>query len=165
MPICRALTLCGRLHLAKLIPRSDTLPAIAMIVLFSATREKLKAWGGPYIIENVVGAPLVNPVRLCGSSFGLEVRRHRIFESNIEIAGAACRHETQPEPIDVSGQGYAQYCDRKKKTGGKCRKPFTLSHCRQIMDMPWASRLEIAQAIPPAFSEFLGRQIMRHLKP
>jgi len=130
----------------------------------SEIREKLKTWGGPYIIENVIGAPLLNPVMLCGSSFGLAVRRHRIFESNIEIAGATCRHESQPEPIDVSGAGYFQYSERKKKTGGKGRKPFSLSHCRQIMDMPWASRLEIAQAIPPAFSEFLGKQIMKHLE-
>lgn len=50
------------------------------------TRAKLKAWGGPYIIENVMGAPLINPVMLCGAMFpGLRVYRHRIFESNIAL--------------------------------------------------------------------------------
>ena len=123
-------------------------------------RAKLKAWGGPYIIENVVGAPLVNPVMLCGSSFGLAVRRHRIFESNLPIAGADCRHDTQPEPIDVSGTGYAQRSDRKKKTGGKCRKPANIQHCRKIMGMHWATRWEISQAVPPAYSEYLGKQVL-----
>ncbi len=127
------------------------------------TREKLKAWGGLYIIENVVGAPLQNPVMLCGSSFGLRVRRHRIFESNISLTVPACNHAAQPEPIDVSGTGSAQLGERKKKTGGKCRKPKNLDEAREIMGMPWATRKEIAQAIPPAFAEYLARQILRVL--
>jgi DNA (cytosine-5)-methyltransferase 1 len=124
------------------------------------TREKLKAWGGLYIIENVMGAPLENPVMLCGSSFGLRVRRHRIFESNVPLTVPACNHAAQPEPIDVSGTGSAQLGERKKKTGGKCRKPKNLDEAREIMGMPWATRKEIAQAIPPAFAEYLARQIM-----
>ena len=71
------------------------------------TRAKLKAWGGAYIIENVMGAPLENPVMLCGSAFGLNVRRHRIFESNIFLTGVECEHWRQPEPLDVSGTGGA----------------------------------------------------------
>lgn len=125
------------------------------------TREKLKAWGGLYIIENVVGAPLQNPVMLCGSSFGLRVRRHRIFESNFRLTVPACNHAAQPEPIDVSGTGSFQHSPRKKKTGGLGRKPKGLEDAREIMGMPWATRKEIAQAIPPAFSEYLGRQIMK----
>lgn len=127
------------------------------------TREKLKAWGGPYIIENVVGAPLVNPIMLCGSSFGLRVRRHRIFESNVALLGMDCNHAAQPDPIDVSGTGSFQHSPRKKKTGGLGRKPKGLEEAREIMDMPWATRKEIAQAIPPAFAEYLARQILRVL--
>lgn len=48
-------------------------------------RDLLKATGLPYVIENVPGAPLESPVQLCGSSFGLDVRRHRLFESNIDL--------------------------------------------------------------------------------
>lgn len=127
------------------------------------TRQKLKDWGGPFIIENVMGAPLNNPVMLCGSSFGLRVRRHRLFESNQTLAIPRCNHASQPEPIDVSGTGSAQLGERKKKTGGKCRKPANLDEARRIMEMPWASRREIAQAIPPAYSEFLGKQIIKML--
>lgn len=72
----------------------------------------------------------------------------------------ACNHAAQPEPIDVSGTGSAQLGERKKKTGGKCRKPKNLDEAREIMGMPWATRKEIAQAIPPAFAEYLARQIM-----
>lgn len=131
--------------------------------LIEKTRQKLVESGKPYIIENVVGAPLLNPVMVCGSALHLDVRRHRIFESNLPLLGTLCRHDIQPDPIDVSGQGYFQYSERKKKTGGKCRKPKSLSDCRQIMDMPWASRIEISQAIPPAFSEYLGLQVRTHI--
>ncbi|NBV25161.1 MAG: hypothetical protein EBS05_24980 [Proteobacteria bacterium] len=58
----------------------------------------------------------------------------------------------------------AQINDRKKKTGGKCRKPKNLEEAREIMGMPWATRKEIAQAIPPAYAEYLALQIMRELK-
>jgi len=124
------------------------------------TRSKLKDWGGPYIIENVVGAPLVNPITLCGSSFGLNIRRHRIFESNVKLDSKPCNHAEFPKPIDVSGTGGAQINPRKKKTGGMGRKPKNLAEAQALMQMPWASRKEIAQAIPPAFSEFLGLQII-----
>ena len=60
--------------------------------LIEATREKLIRWGGPYIIENVPGAPLRNPVMLCGSAFGLRVQRHRLFESNVMLLGHGCAH-------------------------------------------------------------------------
>lgn len=125
------------------------------------TRKKLQAWGGPYIIENVMQAPLVNPIMLCGSSFGLKVRRHRIFESNVQLETRPCRHAEQGPPIDVSGTGSFQYSERKKKTGGKCRKPKGVEEARRIMSMPWASRREISQAIPPVYAKFLGRQIRR----
>lgn len=131
--------------------------------LIARTREMLIAWGGPWVIENVVGAPLLNPVMICGSAFGLRVRRHRIFESNMTIIGTECLHDNQPEPIDVSGTGSYQHSPRKKQTGGLGRKPKGLKEAQEIMEMPWASRKEIAQAIPPKYSEHLGRQVIRLL--
>lgn len=124
-------------------------------------REKLEAWGGPYIIENVMGAPLRSPIKLCGSAFGLGVWRHRIFESNVPLQTLPCNHEAVPQPVDVSGTGAAQRSPRKKRTGGLGRKPEDLEHARSVMAMPWASRRTISQAIPPAYSEYLGRQILK----
>ena len=132
--------------------------------LIGETRDKLIQWGGPWIIENVVGAPLLNPVMLCGSAFCLRVRRHRIFESNMPLVGTQCFHDRQPEPIDVSGTGGYQHSPRKKKTGGKGRKPKGLFEAQEVMQMSWASRREISQAIPPAFSWFLGNQAINYLR-
>ena len=126
------------------------------------TRAKLKAWGGPYIIENVVGAPLLNPITLCGSSFRLNVWRHRIFESNILLLGQHCEHKNTPEPIDVSGTG--GFCPGRIRTdggGGNSRKPRNIAQAREAMGIDWMTRKEINQAIPPAYSEYLGRQIVK----
>lgn len=124
-------------------------------------REKLKAWGGNYIIENVMGAPLINPVRLCGSAFGLQVRRHRIFESNVPLVGVECRHDEQPEPIDVSGTGARRKGARLDGKGGNSRKPLNLKQAQEAMGMDWTDRKHLSQAIPPAYAEYLARQILR----
>ena len=123
------------------------------------TREKLMAWGGVWIIENVMGAPLRSPVRLCGSAFGLNVRRHRIFESNVLLRGVDCRHDEQPEPIDVSGTGARRKGARLDGKGGNSRKPLNLAQAHAAMGMDWTNRKEISQAIPPAFAEFLCAQV------
>jgi len=128
------------------------------------TREKLKAWGGLYIIENVPGAPLENPVMLCGSSFGLRVRRHRIFESNVKLSVLPCDHKTQGQPMDVSGTGGQRVNRRKDDHGGACCKPRNIQEAQAAIGIDWMCRKEIAQAIPPAFAEYLARQIMRVLK-
>ena len=125
------------------------------------TREKLKAWGGLYIIENVMGAPLRHPVRLCGSAFGLNVRRHRIFESNVKLVGVECHHEWYPEPIDVSGTGARRKGARLDGKGGNSRKPLNLKQAQDAMGIDWANRKELSQAVPPSYSEFLATQIMR----
>ncbi len=130
------------------------------------TREKLKAWGGPYIIENVMGAPLENPVMLCGSAFGLRVRRHRLFESNVLLFAEPCCHHLQPEPLDVSGTGGPRvHAVRRDGKGGNSRKPRNLQEAQSAMGMDWADRKHLSQAIPPAYSEFLGRQIIKNLTP
>ena len=71
--------------------------------LIPQTREAFLDSGKPYIIENVPGAPLIDPVILCGSSFGLKVRRHRLFESNIELTGLPCNHKDQGKPVGIYG--------------------------------------------------------------
>jgi len=71
--------------------------------LIPQTRAALQSWGGVYVIENVPGAPLINPIILCGSSFNLKVRRHRQFESNVQLTGLTCDHKTQGRPVGVYG--------------------------------------------------------------
>ena len=124
------------------------------------TRAKLVAWGGPYIIENVPGAPLRDTVQLCGSAFDLRVRRHRIFESNIQLQGTACYHAHQGQPMDVSGNGGQRVNRREYDHGGGLCKPKTIREAQDAIGINWMNRAEIAQAIPPAYSAFLGRQII-----
>jgi DNA (cytosine-5)-methyltransferase 1 len=128
------------------------------------TRDKLKAWGGPYIIENVPGAPLLNPVQLCGSTFGLQVRRHRIFESNVPLVVPPCNHVVQGRPIDVSGNGGRRINRRPDDHGGSTNHPRNIREAQRAIGIEWMCREEIAQAIPPAFSEFLCRQVAAYLR-
>lgn len=133
--------------------------------LVDDVRWNLERIGLPYVIENVVGAPLVNATRLCGSSFGLGVRRHRLFETSPVVIGAPqCAHHLQPEPIDVTGTGGSRLGDRLDGGGGNSRKPRNLAHAREAMGIDWMTRPELSEAVPPAFTEWVGSQLLAHLQ-
>lgn len=124
----------------------------------SAVRQALKRSGVPFVIENVVGAPLVNPAVLCGSMYGLGVWRHRIFEPHgFSIRELECRHEAHPEPLDVTGTG-GPCASRKTAGGGLHRKPKNMKQASEAMGIGWMTRKELVQAIPPAYSEYIARQ-------
>jgi len=122
------------------------------IDLIPETRAALIAADKPYIIENVPGSPLINPIQLCGSSFGLKVRRHRLFESNMPLEGSVCNHKLQGRPVGVYGS-----LNDEIPQGGKTAA--TINEARDAMGMPWAIWTELVEAIPPAFTEYLGGQI------
>jgi len=121
--------------------------------LIPQTRAALIASGKPYLIENVPGSPLINPVQLCGSSFDLKVRRHRLFESNMPLQGSICNHSTQGRPIGVYGS-----LNDEIPQGGKTAA--TIAEARMAMDINWAIWTELVEAIPPAYTKYLGLQIM-----
>ena len=77
---------------------------------------RLAEWGNVWVVENVVGAPVPDPFMLCGSSFGLEVRRHRLFASPLLLMGLPCRHDVQGTPTGVYDSGGWKM--RKSKKGG-----------------------------------------------
>lgn len=134
--------------------------------LIPQTRQGLIDSGLPYIIENVPGAPLINPVQLCGSSFGLKVRRHRLFESNIELTGLTCDHKTQGKPVGVYGSmnDTAQGVDKKTGryvVGGSTAK--SIEEAREAMGIDWMLWGDLVEAIPPAYTKHLGKQLMAHL--
>ena len=141
--------------------------------LIEATRDHLRRTGLPYVMENVMGAPLLKQssfgipdaagVLLCGSSFGLGVRRHRLFETNFPLVGLVHRHNLQPEPIDVTGGGPSKE-PRLDGRGGRSRKPKNLAEAKQAMGIDWPiTRAEINEAIPPAYTQFIGEQLLEHL--
>lgn len=120
----------------------------------------------PFVIENVAGArsAMSNPVTLCGSSFGLGVRRHRLFETSWPIQWPPpCAHYLQPEPIDVTGTG-GPAARENRNGGGIHRKPQNLAHAREVMGIDWMSRRELAEAIPPAYTQFIGEQLLAHIQ-
>jgi DNA (cytosine-5)-methyltransferase 1 len=131
--------------------------------LIPATRDALVAAGKPYIIENVAGArpALIEPVQLCGSSFGLRVRRHRLFESNIFLVQLPCAHGTDV-PVGVYGD-HADGVTRRPDGTSRGVKAQTTAEAREAMGMPWASWHGATQAIPPAYTEFLGEQLLEVL--
>ena len=134
--------------------------------LIPQTREALIASGVPYVIENVPGAPLINPVQFCGSSFGLKVRRHRLFESSIEITGSLCKHKEQGKPIGVYGamNDTAQGLDKatgKYVIGGSTAK--SIEEARSAMGIDWMIWGELVEAIPPAYTYSIGKQLLNKL--
>lgn len=120
--------------------------------LIPQTRAALIASGKPYVIENVPGSPLIDPVQLCGSSFGLQVRRHRLFESNMKLKGSECSHKSQGRPIGVYGS-----LNDEIPQGGKTAT--TIEEAKMAMRIDWAIWTELVEAIPPVYTKYLGLQI------
>ena len=125
--------------------------------LIPQTREGLINSGKTYIIENVVGAPLIDAVTLCGSSFGLKVRRHRQFESNLSLSTLPCDHKAQGRPVGIYGSMRDEI-----PQGGKTAD--TIEQAREAMGINWMIWGELVEAIPPVYTEFLGKQIVKSLK-
>jgi len=125
--------------------------------LYVPTRDLLTIAGLPYIFEYVIGAPYESGIVLCGSMFNLVVRRHRNMETNWAISPPSrCRHEEQGRPITVTGHGGGKPSKHSWK-GVKREWP-------QYMGMPWVTPAECTQAIPPVYSEYIGKQLMAVLQ-
>lgn len=130
-------------------------------LLIPQTQDALRATGLPYVIENVLGSPLFCPVELCGASFGLrtgrfDLSRHRLFECNFAILVPPCVHR-RGQTIGVYGNGTNSYHRTKF---GRCIRD---SEKKEAMGIDWMNRKELANAIPPAYTEFIGRQLLNIL--
>lgn len=122
--------------------------------MISMTREALKRTGKPWVIENVPGAPLLNPILLNGSVFGIRVHRPRLFETSF--------HLEQPEvpPMVPVKMG------RPIKEGDIVQPVGHFSgvkYAAKEMGLPWMGQKELAQAIPPVYTKYVGDAIRRHL--
>lgn len=124
--------------------------------LIPQTREGFIASGKTYVIENVPGAPLINPTILCGSSFDLKVRRHRLFESNTKLTPLACDHKNQGKPVGIYGSMRDEI-----PNGGHTAK--TIEQAREAMGINWMIWGELVEAIPPSYTAYLGKQIIESL--
>jgi DNA (cytosine-5)-methyltransferase 1 len=130
--------------------------------LIAPTRAILRASGLPFIIENVVGArgQLIDPIMLCGSMFGLKVYRHRLFELSFPHVWNPPAHVTHVRGATKATDGYSSLA--RGATIISCAgNNFRRIEGMAAMGIDWhATRPEVAQMIPPAYTEFLGRQLM-----
>lgn len=120
-----------------------------------AVRQKLQAIGKPYVIENVPGAPLKNYVILCGTMFGLGVVRHRLFECNPEICfpPALCNHHKK-----VVKHGRPP--DRHRNFAAVTGHFSDVAFAQESMGIDWMGQFGLSQAIPPAYTEWIGREML-----
>lgn len=149
-PPCQAYSVLAAMHKARTYDR-----------LIDVTRELLVASGKPFVIENVETSPLssaptlfgLHGVLLCGTSFGLgargmELRRHRKFESNVVLPYLPCRHRLKT--IGVYGHGGHT---------GKHRMAYR-AEASEALQIDWMNRDEMCQSIPPAYTEWIGKRLL-----
>jgi DNA (cytosine-5)-methyltransferase 1 len=123
--------------------------------LVAPTRDLLEASSKPWVIENVVGSPLRGPITLCGIMFGKELYRHRLFESNFLLP-------QPPHPkhvIPASKAGHWKPGTIMSVSGHIA----PIAKAREIMGIDWTNREELAESIPPYFTQFVARWLIRHL--
>jgi DNA (cytosine-5)-methyltransferase 1 len=131
--------------------------------LVAATRRALVATGLPYVIENVEGAPLLNPTRVCGTGLNLPLRRHRLFESNVMLFGIACVHERFTEPRYWTGwrpkgeHRLSTVVQVYGNAGGR-------EHWPAAMGIDWMTPAEMCEAVPPAYTEHVGGQLIDYTR-
>jgi DNA (cytosine-5)-methyltransferase 1 len=125
--------------------------------LLAATRELLDQSGLPWVIENVPGAPMRTDYRLCGCQFGLGVRRERWFETSWRgfDLRPPCSHTEHA--ITVAGHGSQGW---EYKLG----RQATQADRQRAMGIDWMNQAELAQAIPPAFTQYVGEQLLQALE-
>ena len=158
--------------------------------LLTPTQKRLREFGGFYAIENVPGAPMADYITLCGSMFGLgsgdaELRRHRLFElAGFAMLTSPCQHYTRARVVGVYG-GHGR--DRRRTVGeygdGNGRYPatvqvtghaggssvrdgkqqFSTAQRAEAMGIDWMTGDELSQAIPPAYTEYIGRELLRQM--
>jgi len=125
--------------------------------LIEPTRKLLKQIGKPYIIENVPGAPLINPTILTGAYFGLKVRRRRLFETSFPV-----------DFILLPTDGKTNFRMGRPIRDGEEITPVghfsNIPYARKEMGIDWMTGKELTQAIPPAYTEFIGKQLLETIE-
>lgn len=129
--------------------------------LIAPTRESLDAIGLPYVIENVEDAreELKDPVMLCGASFGIRTYRHRLFEAGNGFCITVPEHPPHDRPNAKMGRPVYPW-ENMHIVGNFSNTALA----REIMGMPWASREGLREAIPPVYTEYIGRQLKEYME-
>lgn len=129
--------------------------------MIPAVRDLLKATGKPYVIENVAGArkELESPVMLCGSMFGLRTQRHRFFETSFSVTPAGqCDHSVLPLLVTTASKASRQ---RRFALG---MQPKSVKNAPEAYGIDWMGFSELKEAIPPAYTEYIGKQLLMSIR-
>lgn len=131
--------------------------------LIGPVRDRLEAWGGYYVMENIPGSPLRYPILLCGRAMGYPIlRRHRLFESNAFLMSPGCA-------CGGAGRAMSVYGHTQEIKHTKTHKEHVkVAEAKVLMGVPWIKRQpDVVDAIPPNYTEFLGWQLVQwlHLNP
>ena len=121
--------------------------------LIEPTRDFLQVTGLPYVIENVPGAPLLDPILLCGTMFGRPLYRHRLFETSFPLA----------QPAHPEHKNRQVKMGRAPRAGEFIQAVGHFSGVPQVrtaMQIDWMGQKELAQAIPPCYTRYVGRALV-----
>ncbi len=155
-PPCQRYTLMNQRWPGAQEKHPDSLPP---------TREALMTTGRSYVIENVVGAPMRDFITLCGRSFGLGTHRHRKFETNFFLFSTPmwCRGWRDHAGVYGAHPDGGKIWTRKDGSAPLLRVG-SLEEARSRMGINWMVWDELKEAIPPAYTEFIGREFLRQLQ-
>ena len=145
-PPCQAYSVCSAFPWVGEYPQ-----------LIEPVRELLKATGKPYIIENVPGAPLQEPIMLCGTMFDLKMFRHRLFETSFFMLSIP--HAKHTERVGKNGF----VCMAGHGDAGRGRIPAdhrSVAAWKRAARIDWMTRDELAEAIPPAYTQWIGERLL-----
>jgi len=140
--------------------------------LIGPMRDRLMKCESPWVIENVSEAreDMRNPITICGTMFGLgaqgyDLQRHRLFETNFGLTAPECRHRPDRPTIGVYG-GHAR-CRSAKHGGRGTKDAWEGGHkaaASEAMGIDWMTLEELSEAIPPAYSEYIGRAALKYMQ-
>lgn len=137
--------------------------------LIDPIRKLLVHSGRIWVIENVECAPLSNAIRLCGSSFGLLVRRHRLFECSHLLFSLPCNHSWQNR---LGARFPTSFRSRKDPVTNRKRLSAVVQVYgntsgkglwKEALGIDWMTSRELTQAIPPVYTQYIGKQLLRNL--
>lgn len=130
-------------------------------MLIEKVRKALRETGKPYIIENVPGAPLFNPLLLCGTMFGLKVIRHRLFETypTIWFPPAPCAHNGRATSSMSRPNGGNSRLSDGYNYVTVVGHTFIKQDAEEAMEIFWMTNQGLSQAIPPVYTRWLGKQM------
>jgi len=139
--------------------------------LIAPARELLSTTGIPSVIENVEGAPLSDPILICGSMFDppMDIRRHRLFECSWDLTPPLwpCRHKLHGPDRFPGGRSKARTGSSRGRVRGTVEIgswDIPLNRQRAAMGIDWMTLEELSEAIPPAYTRHIGEQLMAHLE-